>query len=161
MKPLLLLTVFMIVLLAFTRSDVREVTNEDLKSHLTKYPELYIYSDFHFSDRVESSNEQKREVAFKYRYTRTAKEHIAFIDGQPTAVDNDFVNNCSEYAQVYGEERYECRFITEMGTKEQAEGSHGVLVVDKWGHLSTSNIQKKVLSEETFNFLNAFLELFN
>ena len=160
MKPLIFLTIFMIVLLAFSRSNVPEVTNDDLKNSLSDYPELYDYSDFHFSNRVETSTDQQTEVTFEYRYTRTAKSHIAIIDGNFVAVDNDFINTCTEYLQVFEKEKCDCQFVTEIGTVEHAQGSHGVVVIDKWGLLSTSNIQKKVLSEETFNFLSAFLKLF-
>ena len=150
----------MIVLLAFSRSNVPEVTNDDLKSSLSDYPELYDYSDFSFSNRVETRNDQQTEVSFEYRYTRTAKSHIAVVDGEFIAVDNDFVNTCTEYLQVFDKVTCECQFITEMGTVEQVQGSHGVVVIDKWGLFSVSNIQKKVLSKETFNFLSAFVKLF-
>ena len=160
MKPLIFLTIFMIVLLTFSISNVREVTDNDLKASLCEYPELYDYSDFHFSNRVETTTDQQTEVTFEYRYTRTAKSHIAIIDGKSVAVNNDFVNTCTEYAQVFEQEKCECQFVTEIGTVEHAQGSHGVVVIDKWGLFSTSNIQKKVLSKETFNFLSAFLKLF-
>jgi len=161
MKPLIFLVLFLVALLLFTTSDIKEVSDEDLIASLSEHPELYDYYDFSFSDKKIIRYKDRTEVEFAYRFTRQAKRHIAIIEGESVAVDNAFVNSCFEHtfaASSYGSDP--CQFVTEMGTVEQVQGDHAYLTVDRWGRFSLHNLQKALLSEKVFGFLTRFITIF-
>jgi len=155
MKPLLFLALIVLSLLAVVPKGARDISEADMIHALSVSPKLYTYSDFSFSNKSQTKDETQSQMTFNYRYTRTAKTHIAMINGAYVSVDNNFINNCLDYP-----EQYECQFVTEMGTVEEVDGSDCVIFVNKWGIFSSDNVQKAVLSDKTFNFLSAFLDLF-
>ena len=155
MKSLLSLFILLVLIYAFNAAGIRDITDEDLRQSLMTHPELYSYSDFKFTNKVQTTFEEYKEMRFSYSYTRTALQHIAIIDGEEVAVDNAFVNECSDHPLLY-----ECRFITEMGTIEHPHSDQGLVVIEKWGMFSKSNIQKKALEPETAKTLSHFTDLF-
>ena len=155
MKPLFFLLLFLVTLFAFNASSIRDITDKDLRLSLATHPELYDYSNFEFTHKVQTRYKNQNEMTFSYRFKRVATTHIAIIDGEETAVDNDFVNDCIDH-----QSRYECRFITEMGTIEYPHSNTGHYVLEKWGIFSRSNIKKKALDKETSHTLSHFTDLF-
>ena len=161
MKSLLIIAVVVIVALAVSMSGPNKVTDADLIATVEMYPELYEYSDWKINHRSEKVLKDHTEISFGYSYKQRAKTHIALIDGRYVAVDNAFVNGCVDYEQAFHDDLYECRFITEMGTVAYVKSDHTSVVVDHWGVLSRDNLQKALLSKETFGFLNGFVRLFS
>ena len=152
------LFIFMVVLaiagLAVSMSSPKNITDEDLAAYIAEYSELYDYSDWMISDRVDTEYRDYTEIEFSFRCERRAKTHIAMIKGIYTPVDNTFVNNCFDHSgAIEG-----CAFITEIGTVESVESDHISVIVDRWGILSRDNLQKGLLSKETFHFLDRLLD---
>jgi len=155
MKSLFVVFVLLALIFAYNAVGIRDITDEDLRQSLMTHPELYAYSDFKFTNKVQTTFKEYKEMRFSYRYTRTAIQHIAIRDGEEVAVDNAFINMCSDFPQLY-----ECRFVTEMGTVEHPHSDQGLVILEKGGIFSTSNIQKKILAPETAKTLSRFTELF-
>ena len=159
MKFLLFLVVFIFILFAITMPSSKTVSDADLTFYLEEYPELYDYSQWYISKRKDTEYKDYIEIEFAYRYKRTAKTHIAVIEGVATSVDNTFINNCIDNpTSAWGED--DCSFITEIGTVEDVESDHTSVIVDKWGVLSRDNLQTNLLSKETHNFLTGVLNIF-
>jgi len=160
MKLFIFTGLFLIVLLLFASSDIREIRDQDLVASLSEHPELYDYYDFNFTDMKVTEYKERTEVEFAYDYTRQAKTHIAIIDGEYLSVDNAFINSCLEYrAPLHLERMDPCTFITEMGTVEHLHGDHAYLTVERWGRFSMHSIQQALRSEKMFDFLSRFIGL--
>ncbi len=155
MKSLFFLFILLALIFAFNAAGIRDITEKDLRQSLMTHPELYTYSNFTFTNKVQTACKEYKEMRFSYSYTRTAIQHIALIDGEEVAVDNAFVNECIDHPLLY-----ECRFITEMGTIEHPHSDQGLVVIEKWGIFSSSNIQKKALAPETAKTLSHVTDLF-
>ena len=160
MKPLLFLALFILALLFFATRDISDITNEDLQLSLSTHPELYDYKDFVFTNKVQRRFADRLEMEYDYQYTRRAKTHIAFIDGDYVSVDNAFVNECIDEEKLLDTLSSPCMFVTEMGTVEQVQSEHAHFTVERLGKFSLKNIQKKLLSKETFVFFNTLLQIF-
>jgi len=160
MKFLAFLVVLILVALAITVPSSQTITDDDLAFYLEEYPELYNYSEWYITNRVETEFQDHTKIEFAYRYKRTAKTHIAVIHGVSISVDNNFVNNCLDYPNRSDIGEYDCSFITEMGTVEDVESDHTQIIVDKWGVFSRDNLQQNLLSKETYTFLSGLLDIF-
>lgn len=149
----------MLTFLVLATYTSKEVTDDELIAVLSEYPELYRYDNWQISERKERVLKEYTEITFAYKYRRTAKMHIAYLEGMTTGVDNAFFNACVDSNRRL-EDRYECRFITEIGTVETVENDKAMVVVDHFGLLSRNNLQKRLLSEKVYFFLNNVLSQF-
>jgi hypothetical protein len=155
MKIMFFLAILAVVFLSLKISRPETVTSDDLISTLSKHAELYDYSQWEITSRTDTEFEDYVEIEFAYRYRRIAKTHIAIIRGDYTSVDNAFVNDCIEH-----KEKFDCRFVTEIGTVEYVQSDHARVIIDHWGVFSRDNFRNKLLSKKTSGFLNRLLNLF-
>ena len=160
MKLLIFFIVLVIITLSVLMLGSRHISDADLTVYLTEYPKLYNYGNWSITNRVENEFQDYTEIEFSYRYTRTAKTHVAVIKGVYIAVDNAFVNNCVDHPYTLESREDDCAFITEIGTVESVESDHTSVIVDKWGILSRNNLEQSLRSKETFYFLSGVLNLF-
>ena len=157
---MIFLVVLAIITLAVSMSNARTTSDADLTNYLATHSNLYNYSDWHITNRVDTEFQDYIEIEFAYRYKRRAKTHIAVIRGVYLSVDNAFVNNCIDHPYTFQSITEDCEFVTEMGTIESVESDHTSVIIDKWGVLSRDNLEKSLLSKETFHFLNGLLNVF-